>query len=135
MSMFCGKICPLQLISDLDLLVWLKNEVNEGDEVPDYHPYNKEVLFPEPAEQYHMSYVNKHQSYFSGSQVASKQLNHQMDNRECDKVLTKIVCKEGVDESLFWLHWVKVDKKETQTEFCHSFCCASHQVPAYHDNQ
>ena len=101
------------MISDLDLLVWLENEVNKGDEVPNNHPDNKEILFPKPAKQYHMSYVNKHQSYFSGSQVASKQLNHQVDNRECDKVLTKIVCEKGIDESLFWLHWVKVDKKET----------------------
>ena len=135
MSVFGGKICPLQLISNLDLLVWLKNEVNEGDEVPDNHPYNKEVLLPEPAEQYHMPNVNKHQSYFSGSQIASKKFNHQVDNRECDKILAKIVCEEGIDESLFRLHWVKVDKKETQTQLSHSFRSASHQVPSNHNNQ
>ena len=136
MSVLGCEIGLLQLISNLNLLVWLENEVYQGDEVPDNDPHNEKVPLPEPPEHPHVLDVDlEHKGYLRRPHVSSKQLNHEVYNSERIQVQTKIVRKEGIHKGLFRLQGVEVYKKESQAKFGHSFCSACHQIPTNHYNE
>ena len=81
MSVFSTKIGFLDLISEIYLLNWFQDKVDEWDEPPNDHVYNEDVLLPEPFEQPHVLDLDfEHKRNFCSSQVASEQVNHEVED-------------------------------------------------------